>query len=96
MLKSHPEYDNAAKNAPVHTFVKESNMLNSENKKAKKLWNKVLRQRILTTCGDASCTQQNKHVNLALFVFVGCMVIFTGDNVHLKLLFHAETELVVR
>ena len=46
--------------------------------------NKVPRQCILTTCGDANCTQGHKHVDPALFLYVGCLVIFTGDNKHLE------------
>ena len=30
------------------------------------------------------CTHGHKHVDPALFGFVGCMVIFTGDNKHLE------------
>ena len=59
-------------------------MRSSEHHSAKKKLNKVLRQRILTTCGDAHCTQGHKHVDPALLLFVGCKVIFTGDNSHLE------------
>ena len=40
-----------------------------------------MRQRILMTGGDASCTMQDhNHVDPALMVYNGCVVIYTGDN----------------
>ena len=39
----------------------------------------------MMTCGDASCTvQDHKHVDPALLVYNGCVVIYTGDNSHLE------------
>ena len=44
-----------------------------------------MRQQILTTCGDASCTiADHKHVDPALLVYNGCVVIYTGDNSNLE------------
>ena len=44
-----------------------------------------MRQRILTTCGNASCTYDgHKHVDPARLVYNGCFVIYTGDNSHLE------------
>ena len=60
-------------------------MRNSNNKNAKRNLNRVMRQRILMTGGDASCTMQDhKHVDPALLVYNGCVVIYTGDNSHLE------------
>ena len=37
------------------------------------------------TCGDASCTDDgHKHVDPALLVYNGCLVIYKGDNSHLE------------
>ena len=37
------------------------------------------------TCGDASSTvQDHKHVDPALLVYNGCVVIYTGDNSQLE------------
>lgn len=38
----------------------------------------------MTTCGDAGCTQRHKHVDPAHLLYVGCKVIFNGDNSHLR------------
>ena len=39
----------------------------------------------MMTCGDALCTvQDHKHVDPALLVYNGCVVIYTGDNSHLE------------
>ena len=74
-----------AQDPPSHTIIIEANMRNSDNKKAKQYLDRVLRQRILMTCGDASCTDDgHKHVDPALLVYNGCPVIYTGDNSHLE------------
>lgn len=59
-------------------------MKSSSHHAAKKRLNNLLRQRMLITCGDAKCTQGHKHVEPVLFLYVGCLVIFTGDNSHLE------------
>ena len=39
----------------------------------------------MMTCGDASCTvQDHKHVDPALLVYNGCVVIYTSDNSQLE------------
>ena len=50
----------------------------------RKKLNKVLRKHILTTCGNANCTQGHTHIDPVMCLYVGCLVIFTGDNSHLE------------
>ena len=85
ILQTHPDYADDDQLPPSHTIIIEANMRNSNNKNAKKMLNRVMRQRILMTGGDASCTMQDhKHVDPALLVYNGCVVIYTGDNSNLE------------
>ena len=85
ILQTHPDYADDDQLPPSHTIIIEANMRNSNNKNAKKYLNRVIRQRILMTGGDASCTMQDhKHVDPALLVYNGCAVIYTGDNSNLE------------
>ena len=55
LLRTHPLFNQTEMNAPTHTIIVEANMRSSEHHAAKIKLNKVLRQRILTTCGNANC-----------------------------------------
>lgn len=68
---------------PTHTIVIEAKITSSETKKSSRKIDSHLRQRILTTCGDANALFGTKHIDPALCLYVGA-IIMCIDNKHLK------------
>ena len=68
---------------PTHTIVIEANMTSCKTKKSNRKIDSHLRQRIITTCGDANAMFGTKHIDPALCLYVGAIVMCI-DNKHLK------------
>ncbi len=68
---------------PDHTIIIEADISSSVATNAHKKIDEHLRQRIITTCGDADVTWGTKHIDPALCIYVGAYLIYI-DNKHLK------------
>jgi len=68
---------------PTHTIVIEANITSSNTKKNNRKINSHLCQRIWTTCGDANALVGHKHIEPALCLYMGAIVMCI-DNKHLK------------
>ena len=68
---------------PTNTIIIEADITSSTTKKSIQQINCHLRHRILTTCGDANAMFGTKHIDPALCLYVGAIVMCI-DNKHLK------------
>ena len=79
ILDTPPDYLERGVEPPSHTIIIEAS-IQSCNKKWPHIWG-ALRNRIITTCGDANCmTSDKKHVDPALFLYAGAHVMCTINN----------------
>ena len=79
---THPPV-NSIENPPQHTIIIEAEISSSISTKAHTKINDHMRQRIITTCGDANVMVGTKHIDPALCLYVGAHLICI-DNKHLK------------
>ena len=68
---------------PSHTLIIEAHITSSNSKKIQQKVDKNLRNRIITTCGDADVMVGTKHIDPALCVYHGAHLICI-DNKHLN------------
>ena len=68
---------------PTNTIIIEADITSSTTKKSKRKIDSYLRHRIITTCGDANAMFGTKHLDPALCLYVGAIVMCI-DNKHLK------------
>jgi hypothetical protein len=68
---------------PNHTLIIEANISSSVSKKSKHKIDRHLKNRILTTCGDADVMSGTKHIDPALCIYIGASLICI-DNKHMK------------
>ena len=68
---------------PSHTLIIEAHITSSNSKKNQKKIDKNLRNRIITTCGDADVMVGTKHIDPALCIYQGAHLICI-DNKHLN------------
>jgi hypothetical protein len=79
---THPSI-NSNVNPPEHTIIIEADISSSVATNAHKKIDEHLRQRIITTFGDADVTWGTKHIDPALCIYVGAYLICI-DTKHLK------------
>jgi hypothetical protein len=82
ILAAHPSI-NSNVNPPEHTIIIEADISSSVAKNAHRKIKEHLRNRIITTCGDADIMVGTKHIDPALCMYVGAHLICI-DNKHLK------------
>ena len=68
---------------PNHTLIIEANISSSVSKKSQQKIDRHLKNRILTTCGDADVMSGTKHIDPALCIYIGASLICI-DNKHMK------------
>jgi hypothetical protein len=68
---------------PTNTIIIEADITSSTKKNSNRKVDCYLRHRILTTCGDANVMFGTKHIDPALCLYVGAIVMCI-DNKHLK------------
>ncbi len=76
----HPS-NNSNVNPPEHTIIIEAGISRSVAKNAHQKIKEHLRNRIITTCGDADVMVGTKHIDPALCIYVGANLIRI-DNKH--------------
>ncbi len=67
----------------LYSIIIEADISSSVATNTHKKIDEYLRQRIITTCGDADVTWGTKHIDPALCIYVGAYLICI-DNKHLK------------
>jgi hypothetical protein len=82
ILATHPSI-NSNVNPPKYTIIIEADITSSVAKNTHQKINEHLRNRIITTCGDADVMAGSKHIDPALCIYVGAHHICI-DNKHLK------------
>jgi DNA repair ATPase RecN len=68
---------------PDHTLIIEAHITSSNSKKSQQKVDKHLRNRIITSCGDADVMVGTKHIDPALCIYIGAHLICI-DNKHLN------------
>ena len=76
---THPPI-NSNKDPPEHTIIIEADITSSIAKNAHQKIVKHLRQRIITTCGDANVMVGTKHIDPALCIYIGAHLICIGNK----------------
>ncbi len=79
---THPNVTNN-KLPPDHTLIIEAHITSSNWKKLQQKVDKNLRNRIITSCGDADVMVGTKHIDPALCIYLGAHLICI-DNKHLN------------
>jgi hypothetical protein len=79
---THPKI-HSIETPPTHTIVIEANITSSREEKSKRKIDSHLRHRTITTCGDANAIFGTKHMDPALCLYIGA-IIMCIDNKHLK------------
>jgi hypothetical protein len=82
ILATHPSI-NSNLNPLEHTIIIEADINSSAAKNTHQKIKEHLRNRIITTCGDADVMAGTKHIDPALCIYVGAHLICI-DNKHLK------------
>jgi hypothetical protein len=67
---------------PEHTLIIEGNIASSTRSTKWQLIDRHLRNHIITSCGDANIMMGSKHIDLALYIYIGAYLICI-DNKHL-------------
>ncbi len=67
---------------PEHTLIIEGDITSSRSNTTRQRIDRHLRQRIITTCGDANVMMGSKHIDPALCIYIGAYLICI-DNKHL-------------
>lgn len=71
---------NSNTDPPEHTIVVEAEITSSKSSRSKTKINHVLKNRIITTCGDDNVKAGNTHVDPALCLYVGAFLMCVIDN----------------
>jgi hypothetical protein len=66
-----------------HTHIIKANITSSQAKNSNQKFDKHLRHRIITTCGDANAMMGTKHIDPLLCLYLGAYLMCI-DNKHLK------------
>ena len=84
IIATHPSVDNSDM-PPQHTIGIGAVIRSSVAKKVKSVKiDRVLCYRITTTCGDNNAMVGFKHIDPALYLYVGAYIIWVLDNKHRK------------
>ena len=67
---------------PEHTLIIEGNITSSIRSTKRQRIDRHLRNRIITSCGDANVMMGSKHIDPALCIYIGAYLICI-DNKHL-------------